>query len=83
MTAYRNPFRRWLETQPRAVTQTSIAAELGVDRSYISDLMSDASVIFPSLQLAYKIEKLTNGKVTMKALHDFAVENRTAKSEAA
>jgi len=82
MPAYRNPFRKWLETQPRAVTQTSLASQLNVDRSYISDLMSDASIIFPSLQLAYRIEVLTKGKVTMKAMHDFAQENRAAREAA-
>lgn len=82
MPTYRNPFRRWLETQPRAVTQTSIAQAIGVDRSYISDLMSDNSIIFPSLQLAYKIEVLTKGKVTMKMLHDYAAENRRMREAA-
>jgi transcriptional regulator with XRE-family HTH domain len=80
---YKNPFRRWLETQPRHITQTSIAKQLGVDRSYISDLMSEGSVIFPSLQLAFRIEKLTGEtgrKVTAKDLHDFAVENRAAEA---
>jgi transcriptional regulator with XRE-family HTH domain len=83
MKSIRNPFRRWLETQPRDVTQTSIAKQLGVDRSYVSDLMSESSVIFPSLQLAFRIEQLTKAKVTAKALHDFAASNRTEAEEAA
>lgn len=76
MPTYRNPFRQWLETQPRDITQTSIAKLIEVDRSYVSDLMSEASVIFPSLQLAFRIEKLTNGRVTAKRLHDFAADNK-------
>ena len=76
MRTHKNPFRRWLETQPRDVTQTSIAKLVGVDRSYISDLMSEGSVIYPSLQLAFRIEQLTKGKVSAKQLHDFAAHNR-------
>jgi len=75
--SHRNPFRRWLETQPRAVTQISIAKQVGVDRSYISDLMSENSLIFPSLQLAFRIELLTKGRVTARMLHDFAAHNRS------
>ena len=37
MKSIRNPFRRWLETQPRDVTQTSIAKQLGVDESQMDD----------------------------------------------
>jgi len=80
--AVKNPFRRWLETQPREVTQTSVAKEIGVDRSYVSDLMSEASTIYPSLQLAFRIEQVTKGKVTARMLHDFAASNR-AEREAA
>jgi len=76
MRTHKNPFRKWLETQPRDITQTSIAKLVGVDRSYISDLMSEGSVIFPSLQLAFRIEQLTKGKVTARQLHDFAAHNR-------
>ena len=79
-TAYRNPFRRWLETQPRDVTQTSIAKLIGVDRSYVSDLMSEQCVIFPSLQLAFRIQQMTKGKVTAKDLHDFASSNKTEQA---
>jgi len=80
MKNIRNPFRKWLETQPRDITQTSLAKQLGVDRSYVSDLMSETSSIFPSLQLAFKIEQLTKGKVTAKQLHDFAVTNKTQEA---
>ena len=83
MRSHRNPFRKWLETQPRDVTQTSIAKQVGVDRSYISDLMSEGSMIFPSLQLAFRIELLTKGRVTARMLHDFAAHNRAEQDEAA
>ena len=83
MKTHKNPFRRWLETQPRDITQTSIAKQVGVDRSYISDLMSETSVIFPSLQLAFRIELLTKGKVSTRMLHDFAAHNRTEQEQAA
>ena len=83
MSTYRNPFRRWLETQPRSVTQTSIAKDLEVDRSYISDLMNDESTIFPSLQLAFRIEQLTKARVTARAMHDFALSNRARRDREA
>jgi transcriptional regulator with XRE-family HTH domain len=83
MKAPKNPFRRWLETQPRDVTQTSIAKLVCVDRSYISDLMSETSAIYPSLQLAFRIEQVTKGKVTARMLHDFAASNRAAESDKA
>lgn len=82
-TPYKNPFRRWLETQPRTVTQTSIARQVGCDRSYVSDLMSEQSIIFPSLDLAIKIKDATGGKVLPEAMHAFAVANRRAKERAA
>ena len=83
MKTHKNPFRKWLETQPRDITQTSIAKLVGVDRSYISDLMSEMSVIYPSLQLAFRIEQLTKGKVTARMLHDFAAHNRSEEEKAA
>ena len=83
MSTYRNPFRRWLETQPRLVTQTSLSKDLSVDRSYISDLMNDESVILPSLQLAFRIEVLTKGRVTARAMHDFALANRARREREA
>ena len=76
MKTHKNPFRKWLETQPRDITQTSIAKLVGVDRSYISDLMSETSVIYPSLQLAFRIEQA-------RMLHDFAAHNRSEEEKAA
>jgi len=29
MRTHKNPFRKWLETQPRDITQTSIAKQVG------------------------------------------------------
>lgn len=79
MKSYRNPLRKWLETQPRHVNQSSIAKTLGIDRSYVSDLFGENCTVLPSLPLAFRIEALTGSKVTVRMLHDFAMQNRLAK----
>jgi hypothetical protein len=78
-----NPFRAWLMEQPRAVTMASLARDLGLDPSYISDLMSETNTMMPSLIVAMKIEKRTKGEVTAKKLHDFTMANRIKDDEAA
>lgn len=77
-----NPFRAWLELQPRDVTMASLARDLGVDPSYISDLMSEKNKLMPSLPVAIGIENRTEGKVKAKAIHDFAMRNRAVEAEA-
>lgn len=71
-----NPFRAWLMAQPRQVTMASLAKDINVDPSYVSDLMSENCTLMPSLIVAAKIERRTNGKVKAVALHDFALANR-------
>lgn len=76
-----NPFRRWLQTQPRSVTQVGLADRLGCRQSYISDLMSENSRILPSLTLALQIEDLTDGKVSPRAMVQFAMANRKKRAQ--
>lgn len=71
-----NPFRAWLMTQPRSVTMASLARELEVDPSYVSDLMSEKNTLMPSLPVAIKILRRTSGKVKPEQIYDFAVGNR-------
>ena len=71
-----NPLRRWLASQPLSVTQSTIARELGVDRSTISRIMHDDSPVLPSLRLASRIENLTRGAVTASALFDYIEQAR-------
>jgi DNA-binding transcriptional regulator YdaS (Cro superfamily) len=78
-----NPFRAWLLEQPRAVNMRTLAEDIGVDASYVSDLMDEKSVVMPSLVVAFAIEKRTKGKVTARQLHDFAMQNRARQDEAA
>jgi hypothetical protein len=78
-----NPFRAWLMEQPRAVTMASLARDLSLDPSYVSDLMSETNTMMPSLIVAMKIEKRTKGEVTARKLHDFAMLNRVNEDEVA
>lgn len=82
MSSISNPFRAWLMTQPRTVTMASLARDLGVDPSYVSDLMSEKNKLMPSLPVAIAIEVRTDGKVKAKAIHDFAMRNRAVEAEA-
>lgn len=76
-----NPFRAWLMTQPRQVTMASLARDIGVDPSYVSDLMAENCTLMPSLPVSAKIERRTHGKVKAVAMYDFVMGNR--ESEAA
>ena len=75
-----NPLRSWLMEQPRSVTMASVARDLVLDRSYVSDLMSESNTMMPSLIVAMKIEKRTKGEVTAKMFHDFVLANREAEA---
>lgn len=78
-----NPFRRWFNNQPLAeVTQYTLAKDLGVDQSYVSDLMSERNTTLPSLSVAVRIEDATGGRVKPRDIYHFAMENRAAKEAA-
>lgn len=79
----KNPFRAWLMTQHYPVNMASVARDLGLDPSYVSDLMSETSTMMPSLPVALRIEKRTKNKVTPRKLHDFVMRNRIRQDEAA
>ena len=72
----RNPLRRWLHSQPLSVTQTTIARDLGIARSTLSEYMRENNAKTPSLKLAVRIERLTQGAVTAYDFADHAASNR-------
>lgn len=83
MTKIRNPFRRWLNNEPRVVTMASLSRDLGVDPSYISDLMAENNTLMPSLTVAVAIERRTEGAVSTLDIHDFVFQNRKQAAVAA
>lgn len=74
-----NPFAAWFHKQSYHVTQTELAKELHIDRTYVTVLMRETNDIMPSLPVALAIEKLTGGAVTPRIMHDFVASNRSAK----
>jgi DNA-binding transcriptional regulator YdaS (Cro superfamily) len=79
----KNPFRAWLMTQHYPVNMASVAGDLNLDPSYVSDLMNEACTMMPSLPVALRIERRTKGKVTPRKMHDFVQRNRIRQDEAA
>ena len=71
-----NPLRVWLASQPLTVTQASFARDLGLSRSYVSELFSDDDPKQPSLHLSVAIETLTHGAVTPASIASFIVAKR-------
>jgi transcriptional regulator with XRE-family HTH domain len=71
-----NPLRVWLASQPLTVTQASFARDLGLSRSYVSELFSDDDPKQPSLQLSVAIEHLTHGAVTPGTIAAFITAKR-------
>lgn len=57
--------RQYFQDKPRGA-QAAMAAELGVSRTWMSLLVQERKS--PSAALALMIERITNGKVTRKAL---------------
>lgn len=71
-------FGRWLVKMAESTTMTELAEKLKVTRANLHRL-SQGTDGLPSMQLAYRIEKLSGGEVTMQS---WCVPKKIAKKPA-